>query len=833
MMAGAHQVSRDGGMNKGLACSNNQDQNKHEEVGDAAAGERQGLSEEEESKINETVGDLNNNQIADAARPAQQSGGPQKQQQPQQPPPGPIIRWERFLPVRTLKVLLVENDDCTRQVVSALLRNCSYEVTAVANGLQAWKILKDLTNDIDLVLTEVVMPGLTGIDLLSQIMSHKTCKNTPVIMMSSNDSMGTVFKCLSKGAVDFLLKPIRKNELKNLWQHVWRRCHSSSGSGSESGIQTQKSVKSKSCDYSDNSSDSNDDENRSMGLNARDGSDNGSGTQSSWTKRAAEVDSPQPMSSSDRLADPPDSTCAQVIHSAPETLCKDQVPISATRENHGKRELADDCMGKDLEIGVCRSSEYGTHPSDQDRTKLTDTKVDDLSEKETKNEGCLGSLPNNAFDESSAQAANQITAIANSSDTQVARAIQRPSSFSKISEGQDKASKDLPSLELSLKRLRSIRESGTATQDDRNVLRRSDLSAFSRCSYVKMLLFVMQLRRFCSKCSNIIICYVSLEDLVLTASYCARYHTSAASNQAPTGCGGSCSPLDNSSEAIKTESNVVSGSNVPPLKHGSNESSNNNDMGSTTKNVFTKPATNKEKSLSAPIIKCKQTSAFHPVQFRASESQEPVQDTGENVTAASSTGQSREIQHQVLAQHHHHHHYHLHHDHQVHHQVHHHVHNVKQHKPQLPHNHTNLSFKSKSGAPPQCGSSNVFNGPFEGNAANHSINGSNSGSFHGSNGQNGSSTAVQTGGLNMESANGNAEQSGPGSGSGNSSGTDQNRLAQREAALKKFRQKRKERNFGKKVRYQSRKRLAEQRPRVRGQFVRQSMHEQTSGDADR
>jgi pseudo-response regulator 7 len=44
--------------------------------------------------------------------------------------------------------------------------------------------------------------------------------------MSSNDSMGMVFKCLSKGAVDFLVKPLRKNELKNLWQHVWRRCHS-------------------------------------------------------------------------------------------------------------------------------------------------------------------------------------------------------------------------------------------------------------------------------------------------------------------------------------------------------------------------------------------------------------------------------------------------------------------------------------------------------------------------------------------------------------------------------------------------------------------------------
>ncbi|KAJ8544153.1 hypothetical protein K7X08_028664 [Anisodus acutangulus] len=98
--------------------------------------------------------------------------------------------------------------------------------------------------------------------------------------MSANDSMGIVFKCLSRGAVDFLVKPIRKNELKNLWQHVWRKCHSSSGSGSESGIQTQKSTKSKSVERSENNTDSNDKaENGSFDLDDRDGSDNGSGTQ--------------------------------------------------------------------------------------------------------------------------------------------------------------------------------------------------------------------------------------------------------------------------------------------------------------------------------------------------------------------------------------------------------------------------------------------------------------------------------------------------------------------------------------------------------------------------
>lgn len=57
----------------------------------------------------------------------------------------------------------------------------SFTVRAAANGMQAWKIIEDLSNHVDLVLTEVFMPGLCGVTLLSKIMSHKACKNIPVI----------------------------------------------------------------------------------------------------------------------------------------------------------------------------------------------------------------------------------------------------------------------------------------------------------------------------------------------------------------------------------------------------------------------------------------------------------------------------------------------------------------------------------------------------------------------------------------------------------------------------------------------------------------------------
>lgn len=44
-----------------------------------------------------------------------------------------------------------------------------------------------------------------------------------IAVMSSHDSVNTVYKCMLRGATDFLVKPVRKNELINLWQHVWRK----------------------------------------------------------------------------------------------------------------------------------------------------------------------------------------------------------------------------------------------------------------------------------------------------------------------------------------------------------------------------------------------------------------------------------------------------------------------------------------------------------------------------------------------------------------------------------------------------------------------------------
>jgi len=140
-----------------------------------------------------------------------------------------------------------------------------------------------------------------------------------------------------------------------------------------------------------------------------------------------------------------------------------------------------------------------------------------------------------------------------------------------------------------------------------------------------------------------------------------------------------------------------------------------------------------------------------------------------------------------------------------------------------------------SGAP-RCGSANMAAGVVDGGQSGSSNGYGSTGNGNGS--VNGSASGSNAGANNGQSGLGVApmatdnDPAMDGVSGANGVCTEQMRFARREAALNKFRQKRKERCFEKKVRYQSRKRLAEQRPRVRGQFVRQAVYDPAAGDAE-
>ncbi|RQP03006.1 hypothetical protein POPTR_018G111300v4 [Populus trichocarpa] len=126
---------------------------------------------------------------------------------------------EKMFPVG-MRVLAVDDDPICLKVLENLLRKCQYEVTTTNQAVTALEMLRENRNKYDLVISDVNMPDMDGFKLLELVGLEM---DLPVIMLSSHGDKEFVFKGITHGAVDYLLKPVRLEELKNIWQHVIRR----------------------------------------------------------------------------------------------------------------------------------------------------------------------------------------------------------------------------------------------------------------------------------------------------------------------------------------------------------------------------------------------------------------------------------------------------------------------------------------------------------------------------------------------------------------------------------------------------------------------------------
>ena len=93
-------------------------------------------------------------------------------------------------------------------------------MTTFTRGADALKTLREHRSDFDIVLSDVHMPDMDGFKLLEHIALEL---DVPVMMMSANCATDVVLRGIIHGAVDYLLKPVRIEELRNIWQHVVRR----------------------------------------------------------------------------------------------------------------------------------------------------------------------------------------------------------------------------------------------------------------------------------------------------------------------------------------------------------------------------------------------------------------------------------------------------------------------------------------------------------------------------------------------------------------------------------------------------------------------------------
>ena len=106
-------------------------------------------------------------------------------------------------------ILVVDDEEAIREVVSTMLESKGYRCTAVSNGRAAQDEVKRTTPD--LVLSDMIMPEMDGIKLLEWLRQYDP--EIPVIMVTAIHDISTALEAIRRGAYDYILKPFEKDQL--------------------------------------------------------------------------------------------------------------------------------------------------------------------------------------------------------------------------------------------------------------------------------------------------------------------------------------------------------------------------------------------------------------------------------------------------------------------------------------------------------------------------------------------------------------------------------------------------------------------------------------------
>ena len=103
-------------------------------------------------------------------------------------------------------ILVADDDAVSRKLLTRLLEQDGHDVRAAENGIQALELLEEEPSDV--VLLDIVMPGLDGVSVLRRLKETPDAHHIPVIMISAVDEIDSVVRCIEIGADDYLAKPV-------------------------------------------------------------------------------------------------------------------------------------------------------------------------------------------------------------------------------------------------------------------------------------------------------------------------------------------------------------------------------------------------------------------------------------------------------------------------------------------------------------------------------------------------------------------------------------------------------------------------------------------------
>ena len=108
-----------------------------------------------------------------------------------------------------MNILIIEDDEMILRTLEFRLKKDGHQITAVSDGNAAMEQLQQ--NTFDLVVTDLMIPYVTGLEVLSYVKSK--LEGLPVIILSGADEESTITEAFNIGADDFITKPFSPGEL--------------------------------------------------------------------------------------------------------------------------------------------------------------------------------------------------------------------------------------------------------------------------------------------------------------------------------------------------------------------------------------------------------------------------------------------------------------------------------------------------------------------------------------------------------------------------------------------------------------------------------------------
>jgi two-component system chemotaxis response regulator CheY len=120
-----------------------------------------------------------------------------------------------------MKILVVDDDKTTRKLLSLFLKAKGYDVATAENGLDAMEKLG--TESINLVITDMNMPYMDGIELTKNLRNDENWKNLPIVMVTTEADDDERKKAMDAGVDDYLVKPANAEQITDSIKRILKK----------------------------------------------------------------------------------------------------------------------------------------------------------------------------------------------------------------------------------------------------------------------------------------------------------------------------------------------------------------------------------------------------------------------------------------------------------------------------------------------------------------------------------------------------------------------------------------------------------------------------------